>query len=73
MQTQQHRDIALGEAINKAAELLPEGYLIRISVEHGAGWAYLEFPDGTEDHAKHTDLGLTESIDYFINLARGGA
>lgn len=71
MQTAQHRDMALGAAINKAAEELPEGFQISIYVEQGSGWAVLTNPDGSEDHLRETDLGLTESIAEFIRRAKG--
>jgi len=40
--------MTLEEAINKAAEELPEGWMISVYVERGAAWVILEDEEGLE-------------------------
>lgn len=58
------RQVPLHDAIQRAAGELPEGWEIRLCVEHHAGWVELIGPDGTEDFATNN-----ERLDYTVNDA----
>jgi hypothetical protein len=65
------RATALGEALDAAAQHLPEGWQIHITVEQGAGWAKLYNAEGTRvDDFDNTDLDLRGSILRGIRLAQ---
>lgn len=55
------RQVPLHDAIQRAAGDLPEGWEIRLCVEHHAGWVELIGPDGTEDFATND-----ERLDYTV-------
>ena len=55
------RQVPLHDAIPRAAGELPEGWEIRLCVEHHAGWVELIGPDGTEDFATNN-----ERLDYTV-------
>lgn len=55
------RQVPLHDAIQRAAGDLPEGWEIRLCVEHHAGWVELIGPDGTEDFATNN-----ERLDYTV-------
>tara|TARA_R100001530_G_scaffold129622_1_gene100055 strand:+ start:94 stop:309 length:216 start_codon:yes stop_codon:yes gene_type:complete len=48
--------LSVDKAIEEAAELLPEGYVIELNVENGAGWLNMYGPDGS-------DVELPECVD----------
>ncbi|MFG3451205.1 hypothetical protein [Stutzerimonas stutzeri] len=55
------RQVPLHDAIQRAAGDLPEGWEIRLCVEHHAGWVELIGPDGSEDFATNN-----ERLDYTV-------
>lgn len=55
------RQVPLHDAIQRAAGELPDGWEIRLCVEHHAGWVELIGPDGTEDFATNN-----ERLDYTV-------
>lgn len=55
------RQVPLHDAIQRAAGDLPEGWEIRLCVEHHAGWVELIGPDGTEEFATND-----ERLDYTV-------
>ena len=55
------RQVPLHDAIQRAAGDLPEGWEIRLCVEHHAGWVELIGPDGSEDFATND-----ERLDYTV-------
>lgn len=59
-----------GEAINKAAECLPEGYQLKICIEQGAAWIELLRPDGETTSFIDCD-GLIDEINTAIKFANG--
>lgn len=63
------RQVPLYEAIQRAAGELPEGWEIRLCVEHHAGWVELIGPDGTEDFATNNerlDYTVTDALEHAI-------
>jgi len=58
----------LGKAIDEAARDLPEGYVIYIAVEKGAGGCRMQKPDGTEISCDAESL--SEEIKDLVLMAR---
>ncbi|MAF06194.1 hypothetical protein [Herbaspirillum sp.] len=48
--------LSVDQAIEEAAESLPEGYVIEVNVESGAAWVNTYGPDGS-------DIELPECVD----------
>ena len=70
------RQAAIGRAIERACEELPEGFDIRIECEKGAATVRLYDSEGDEDSTDlYTDSGFGAEIDNAINIAvaKGGA
>jgi hypothetical protein len=61
---------AIGEAIQRAARDLPEGYNIDISVEHHGGGVTLTLPNGNEDDYPSNHETLSESIADALEYAQ---
>lgn len=61
--------MTLEKALEHAAEHLPQGWTIHVSVENGAGWVRAERPDGTmvEMHEDETDF--VEQVRNAVRLA----
>lgn len=61
--------VNLDQALEHAAEHLPQGWTIHVSVENGAGWVRAERPDGTmvEMHEDETDF--VEQVSNAVRLA----
>jgi len=69
------RQAAIGKAIERACEELPEGFDIRIECEKGAATVRLYDSEGDEDPEDlYTDSGFGAEIDNAINIAiaKGG-
>lgn len=63
------RHVPLYEAINRAAGELPEGWEIRLCVEHHAGWVELIGPDGKKDFATNNerlDFTVTDALEHAL-------
>lgn len=70
------RQAAIGKAIERACEELPEGFDIRIECEKGAATVRLYDSEGEEDSEDlYSDSGFGAEIDNAINVAieKGGA
>lgn len=67
------KDAEIGAAINRAAEELPDRYIVGISVEKDAATVDLAYPSG---HIKTMDVDgdnrLAAEINAAIDAARGG-
>ena len=62
---------AIDHALQRAAEDLPERYIIRVCVENGAGWVELDDRNGYEvENIDGTDLSIAEQIDAALEAAR---
>ncbi len=59
----------LEQAIDHAAEHLPDGWEIRISIERGAGYAEAIRPDFSEVGMDTGDLDLAEQVLEAVRLA----
>jgi hypothetical protein len=59
----------LNAALERAARELPEGYAIRVEVEHGAGWVQWFDAEGNEFDIDRDDNGLAENVERAINDA----
>lgn len=63
--------VSLTAAINAAARDLPDGWLIQLCVERGAGWIELHNPDGDRHELEDmADLTLGEQVAVAISEAR---
>lgn len=60
----------LERAIERAAEHLPQGWNIHISVENGAGWVLAERPDGTEVEMYADETDFADQVCAAVQLAR---
>jgi len=58
-------------AIDKAAEHLPPGWEIKLSIERNGYDLYLRAPDGSEIDNISGDNGLISDIDEAIRIANG--
>lgn len=63
---------AIGTAVERAAELLPELWSIRIELERGSGIVYLEDPDGQETMIDAADT-FSDQINEAIEAAIAAA
>jgi hypothetical protein len=61
----------IGQAVQRGAGELPEGYELQVLVEKGAGTVHLSGPDGESIPLKDRDGGLSAEIDQAVNTARG--
>lgn len=64
-------NLAIGRAINRAAETLPEGWEVCINIERYAGWVVFSDPDGNVfrvDSGEH----FSEQINSAVEAARAG-
>lgn len=63
--------LAIGRAIDRAAETLPEGWEIRIAIERDAGWVVFSDPDG---NMFRVDSGepFSEQINSAVETAIAG-
>ena len=59
----------LEENINRAAHELPEGWIIEIGVENGAGWVNLNTPDGNSVDVSGAGT-ITEQVSEAIAYAK---
>lgn len=59
----------LEQLIERAAELLPAGWSIRIEVENGAAWVEAIRPDESTVHMDDGETDLVEMVNAAINLA----
>lgn len=55
----------------RAAEHLPEGYIVHLSVEKGAGWVVLDDAEGNESEPgeHHGDSSLARQVEMTIDAA----
>jgi len=63
--------LAIGRAIERAAETLPEGWEVFVNIERDAGWVVLCDPDGnvfSVDSGGH----FSEQINSAVDAARAG-
>ena len=70
------RDDPFWQAMERAAEKLPHGYVVSINVEKDAAWVSVRDPggddvplhegDGDETYAEKIDRGLACAIAHFI-------
>lgn len=59
--------MTLDEALQKAAGVLPHGYMIHVGVERGAAWIELYNPDGDEiNFDSSPDKTLAEQLNDAI-------
>lgn len=67
-------DAATERALQRAAKELPEGWIVRVEVERGAGWVDLHDPSGafTVQGLIDADDTLAAAIDRAIDRAGGG-
>jgi deoxyxylulose-5-phosphate synthase len=61
--------MSLEKAIDHAAEHLPEGWTVHVSVEKGAGWVTAERPDETLVHMHEDQADLEEMVRAAVGLA----
>ena len=61
--------MSLEKAIEHAAEHLPEGWVIYVSVENGSGWVTAERPDGSEVDMHEDEADLEEQVRNAVRLA----
>jgi len=61
--------MTLEKALEHAAEHLPEGWTVHISVENGAGWVEAERPDGTTVDMYEDETDLEEQVRNAVRLA----
>lgn len=76
MNTQIARAIDLHNALEDAARYLPEGWIIRICVESGAGWAECVKPDGSAVDTTgmfSTDDTLASEVKALLEIATRAA
>lgn len=59
----------IGEHLQRAASELPEGYLISVTVDKGAGWVILQTPDFEGLGFPWADDGLSSEISGAIDAA----
>lgn len=59
----------LGAAIERAAELLPDGWQVSIDVERGAGSVVLYGPDGPVDSDSYQGDDLADTIENAVASA----
>lgn len=62
--------MTLERALERAAEHLPQGWNIRISVENGAGWIRAERPDGTEVELYEDETDFADQVCAAVQIAR---
>ena|GEM_PF-3474712 len=62
------RCLEIGRAAERAAEILPDGYEIRIDIERGAGTVHLIHPDGSEHYVDNHDT-FSDDINQAIDAA----
>lgn len=57
--------------VQRAAEHLPEGYILHLSVEKGAGWVELDDADGSQMDLgdAHIDSSLATQVDVTVDAA----
>lgn len=60
----------LEQAVEYAAEKLPDGWSIRIEVENGASWVEANRPDGRTIQIDVGDSDLVEQVIAAVNVAR---
>jgi hypothetical protein len=60
---------ALNDAIQRAAGELPPGHMIRVEVEHGAGWVEWEDDEGYCQHIESDEGSLAERVIEAIERA----
>jgi hypothetical protein len=61
--------LTLEQAIERAAEVLPEGWSVAVHVENGSAWVEAERPDGEAVHIDNGNLCLTELVCHAVRLA----
>lgn len=61
--------MTLEENINRAAIELPDGWIVQISVEAGAGWVDLLTPDGNSVDVANAG-SMSEQVSEAISYAR---
>lgn len=62
--------MTLGDALLLSAETLPEGWIVRVEVEKGAGWVTLLNPDGDQLDVDHDEFIANAVLDA-IKIAKG--
>ncbi|MCK9369202.1 hypothetical protein M0R04_04625 [Candidatus Dojkabacteria bacterium] len=55
---------------NYACKILPESYIVHLSMENGAAWISLEYPNGDISHVYADDRGLEYHIIEAVKLAQ---
>ena len=60
--------MSLENLINDAAEVLPEGWIVRIEVEKGAGWVKVIRPDGTEVEIEDDECDMAEMFQDAVGM-----
>lgn len=61
----------LFDAIQMAAGQLPEGWIVELCIERGAGWVELYDPDGARHELKEMpDASLAEEVDAAVDEAQ---
>lgn len=61
--------MTLEKALEHAAEHLPEGWTVHVSVENGSGWVNAERPDGTMVDMHEDETDLEEQVRNAVRLA----
>lgn len=61
--------MTLEKALEHAAEHLPEGWTVHVSVEKGSGWVNAERPDGTMVDMHDDETDLEEQVRNAVRLA----
>ncbi len=61
--------MTLEKALEHAAEHLPEGWIVYISVEKGSGWVTAERPDGSMVDMHEDETDLEEQVRNAVRLA----
>ncbi len=62
---------SIGDAVEKAAKHLPNGYIVNIQVEHNGYNVMLEHPDGSETASIDGGDGIRSDINEAICIANG--
>ena len=62
------KSITLDDLLEKAAEVLPEGWSLRIDVERGSGGVTMIRPDGSEEDIQPEDMNIKEQFARAILL-----
>jgi hypothetical protein len=62
----------LNDAVEEACGELPEGWMVLISLERGAGWVDLIYPDGRMHEVHEDETSVSDLVREAIRRAKEG-